>query len=152
MDIWNFINYLQCEQAALKERHEKLVNLVGEILEAVKHKELKVRCKFYNRGFCKEGKRCTFFHPQDICHEYEYSGQCSQGSSCKLRHPRKCRYWLQGDCWRLETCVYFHKEEDFDRENRQTVEEDEEITVVDNDEIDEIDESESEVRSDDDFN
>ena len=49
----------------------------------------------------------------------------------------------------METCVYFHKEEDFDRENRQTVEEDEEITVVDNDEIDE---SESEVRSDDDFN
>ena len=141
MDIWNFINYLQCEQAALKERHEKLVNLVGEILEAVKHEELKrlhrktsqFRCKYYNKGFCKEGNRCEFFHPQDNCQEFECSGQCSQGSSCKLRHPRKCRYWLRGDCWRLENCVYLHNEEDFDKENIQTVDEDEVMTVSDDD-------------------
>ena len=141
MDVWNFINYLQCEQAALKERHEKLVNLVGEILEAVKHEEWKrlhrktsqFRCKYYNKGFCKEGNRCEFFHPQDNCQEFECSGQCSKGSSCKLRHPQKCRYWLRGDCWRLGTYVYLHKEEDFDKENIQTVDEDEVMTASEDD-------------------
>ena len=33
MDVWNYLNYLQSEQAALKIKYEKLINFVGEILE-----------------------------------------------------------------------------------------------------------------------
>ena len=46
------------------------------------------------------------------------------------RHPRKCRYWTKGVCWRLESCVYLHKEEDFNKENEKTVDADEEITEI----------------------
>ena len=129
MDVWNFINYLQCEQNAMKERHEKLVNFVGEILEAIKQEELKrlenirkstqTRCRYFNKGFCREENRCKFLHPSEVCHEFEHSGRCYQGSRCTLRHPRKCRYWVRGDCWRLDACVYLHKVEDFNKENEQ---------------------------------
>jgi hypothetical protein len=121
----------------MKERHEKLVNLVHEIIEAIKQDELKrlesirrstqTRCKYFNRGFCREESRCKFLHPSEVCHEFETSGRCSQGSRCSLRHPRKCRYWVRGDCWRLESCVYLHKEEDFNKEKEITVDADEEI-------------------------
>ena len=41
MDVYNVINYLLYEQAELKEKHDKLLNLVREILEAVKDAEVK---------------------------------------------------------------------------------------------------------------
>jgi hypothetical protein len=40
---------------------------------------------------------------------------------------------LRGDCWRLETCVYLHNEEDFDKENIQTDNEDEVMFASDDD-------------------
>ena len=41
MDVYNVINYLLYQQAELKEKHEKLLNFVGEVLEAVKKTEIK---------------------------------------------------------------------------------------------------------------
>ena len=41
MDVWNIMNHLHYEQLALKEKYEQLVSLVGEILKALKHAEIK---------------------------------------------------------------------------------------------------------------
>ena len=41
MDVWNIMNHLHYEQVALKEKYEQLVSLVGEILKAIKHEEIK---------------------------------------------------------------------------------------------------------------
>ena len=121
MDVWNYLNYLQSEQAALKIKYDKLSNFVEEILEALKTEEIKrsdtkqrkihSKCRYYNRGYCKEGQRCSFFHPTEDCQEYIYSGTCSQGRQCWQRHPQKCKYWLRGNCWREDACVYLHMEE-----------------------------------------
>ena len=127
MDVWNIVNYLQCEQVALKEKYDRLISLVGNILEAVKNEEFKrlenrnkncqSKCRYYNRGYCKEGRGCEFFHPsEEVCQEYCNFGSCSQGRSCRQRHFKRCRYWLKGNCWRDKTCVYLHKQEDFEKD------------------------------------
>ena len=38
---WNYLHYLQSEQAALKMKYDKLYDFVGEILEALKTEEIK---------------------------------------------------------------------------------------------------------------
>ena len=91
MDVWNYIKYLQSEQAALKMKYDKLVSLVGEILEALKTEELKkletkqkkkpLNCRYYNRGHCQEGEGCSFIHPKYVCQEYTCSGTCSLGDA-----------------------------------------------------------------------
>ena len=77
MDIWNYVNYLQSEQVALKVKYDKLASLVGEIIEALKTEELKkwetkqkkkqFKCRYYNRGYCREGDGCSFLHPIEVC-------------------------------------------------------------------------------------
>ena len=128
MDVWNYINYLHHEQATLKAKYENLTNLVQEIFDAVKHTEMKrieknkqkkskTKCRYYNRGYCKEGESCDFLHPSEVCQEYVYNGSCPQRNRCQQRHPQSCKFWEQGDCWRGETCAYLHKEKDVDSEN-----------------------------------
>ncbi|MED6260726.1 hypothetical protein ATANTOWER_027357 [Ataeniobius toweri] len=39
-------------------------------------------CKYYNRGGCKDGARCSYLH---VC-KYFLTGSCRYGSSCKLNH------------------------------------------------------------------
>ena len=34
-----------------------------------------------------------------------------------IHNPHVCKYWLEGECWRKETCVYQHKALDLSNEN-----------------------------------
>ena len=119
------MNYLHYEQEALKERYEKLVGLVKEILEALRQEEMKnliakkkqSKCRYWNRGFCKERESCQFFHPSEVCLEYCENGSCSEGRNCQRRHPQSCKHWARGKCWRGTSCLYLHRNEDFDRES-----------------------------------
>ncbi|XP_029901555.1 protein mono-ADP-ribosyltransferase PARP12 isoform X2 [Myripristis murdjan] len=43
-----------------------------------------VPCNYYNKGYCKYGKKCHYLH---FC-KYALRGNCLYGSSCKLKHPR----------------------------------------------------------------
>ena len=127
MDVWNVLNYLQHQQAGLRENYNNLLSLVGEITKKLQKDDEKLadriqvkahsKCKYYNRGFCKEEKACEFSHPLEICEEFLDSGICTKGRACKSRHPHKCRFWSNGYCWRAENCVYLHKEEDFAKES-----------------------------------
>ena len=75
MIIWNMFLHLQHENAVMKEKYNELLTVVGEILETVKNdakqrvenddvknKKLKIRCKFLNKGFCREGSSCNYSH------------------------------------------------------------------------------------------
>ena len=116
------VNYLYQEQAGLKQKYETVISLLGEVIETLKKEEMKLlnknrvksqrRCRFYNRGFCKEGSVCSFFHPSENCKEFCTSGFCSKRESCLQRHPFQCKYWSKGYCWRKESCLYLHKKED----------------------------------------
>ena len=138
MDVYNVINNLLYEQAELKKKHDNILSFVREILEAVKEAEIKrmeskknnSRCRFFNKGFCKNGESCNFLHPDNTCKEYMESGGCSQGSACKERHPQRCRYWSRENCWRNETCLYLHNLEDFNTESDQKESETEEVCLA----------------------
>jgi hypothetical protein len=104
---WNMLCYLQQENALLKSKFNDLHKLVGEILETVKldsklrvdkdkEKKSKVRCKFQNKGFCREGSSCEYSHHDENCLEYCSSGSCSQDPICQYRHPNKCKFWMRG--------------------------------------------------------
>lgn len=40
-------------------------------------------CKYYNKGRCRDGDRCSFQH---VC-QFALTGSCRYGSKCKLNHP-----------------------------------------------------------------
>ncbi|XP_010795530.1 poly [ADP-ribose] polymerase 12 isoform X1 [Notothenia coriiceps] len=40
-------------------------------------------CKYYNKGRCRDGERCSFQH---VC-QFALTGSCRYGSKCKLNHP-----------------------------------------------------------------
>ena len=53
------------------------------------------------------------------------------------RHPQKCRYWKKGNCWRKETCLYLHNDDDFNCERSDQSEHDDKVhDVHDDDERD----------------
>ncbi|XP_062238956.1 uncharacterized protein LOC133948895 [Platichthys flesus] len=41
-------------------------------------------CRYYNKGHCRDGDRCTFPH---VC-KFALNGNCRYGFGCKLTHPR----------------------------------------------------------------
>ena len=98
MDIRNLVNNLYHEQAGLKQKYETVISLYGEVIEALKKEEMKLmnrnrvksqrRCRFYNRGFCRESPACPLFHPSENHQEFCTSGFCSRHEmeSCLQRH------------------------------------------------------------------
>ena len=124
MDVMNFMQYLQHEQAGLNQKYNHLLSIVTEILKSLTNEELKIserintkiKCKFYNRGYCREKSECKFSHLNEICQQYYEFGVCEEGRGCKERHPNKCKFWLKGDCWRGENCLYLHKDDDLGKE------------------------------------
>ena len=74
-----------------------------------KESKSKRKCRYFNRGYCKYGMNCRFYHSQVICKEYAEEGGC-QTTGCSKRHPRQCRYWTENPegCRRSDTCQYLH--------------------------------------------
>ena len=72
----------------------------------------KKKCRYFNRGFCKYGQKCRFYHPRQVCNEFLLEGICRQ-HKCPQRHPRHCRYWTtrQEGCNRGDFCQYLHVHE-----------------------------------------
>ena len=66
-------------------------------------------CSYYKRGFCKLESNCSFFHPKNLCDQFEKEGWCSK-SKCRDRHQRTCKYWRGGSCYRGESCRFSHRE------------------------------------------
>ena len=62
------------------------------------NKNIEIRCKHYNRGFCKHKSLCRYVHPRTVCEAYLKDGKCSL-KTCSSRHPKKCKYQNQG-CFR----------------------------------------------------
>ena len=76
----------------------------NENVEEIKEKR---RCKWYNRGYCREKERCSFVHPKLDCKDH-LQGRCSI-RGCTLRHRRVCKFHEKEDgCIRGEMCEYLH--------------------------------------------
>ena len=62
-------------------------------------KKEKIRCKYYNSGFCKLKSECQFRHPTTIC----IKSSC-ENKGCLSRHPKPCCY--KDQCRKRSICVY----------------------------------------------
>ena len=85
----------KAERAMLVEEVEK------EKVEDIKEKR---RCKWFNRGYCKEKERCSFVHPRQDCQEH-LQGRCT------IRHWRVCKFNTTEEGYnRDKMCEYIHNE------------------------------------------
>ena len=67
------------------------------------------KCRYYNRGHCKQKSFCEFTHPRDICQSYLEGKKCEM-KQCKNRHPKVCKYWSKSKagCRREGFCDFLH--------------------------------------------
>ena len=69
-------------------------------------------CRFDRIGYCRVGKdKCFFYHADETCEIYEELGFCFK-LVCQERHPRPCRYFRRGRCYRENECKYLHRRTD----------------------------------------
>ena len=87
----------------LKEKKEE------EDIEQPKDKKGKrsKRCRYWNRGFCREKSSCLFSHVKEDCESFQKEGSCYD-RTCKKRHRKECRYYSKGNCFRGNRCEYKH--------------------------------------------
>ena len=63
-------------------------------------------CRYFKFGFCKYTDRCKFMHVQELC-----GNPTCDIRTCKLRHPRICKYYRDYKrCKFSEYCAFKHIE------------------------------------------
>ena len=114
-------------QKDFEEKYEKVCMVVSELSEVIKHLEKKIiemehcqeeprktkfrrKCKFFNSGFCKRREDCRFEHPESLCETFQGNVKCPSFRTCPHRHPKVCRDWKVGKCFRGEICLYLHQQ------------------------------------------
>ena len=72
--------------------------------------KFRVKCNFYNQGFCRQGSSCEYEHPVNVCEQYLKEGECLK-RHCNGRHIYKCRYFQspQG-CFRGNSCIVLREQ------------------------------------------
>ena len=66
------------------------------------------RCKWWNRGYCREKERCAFKHPQEDCQDH-LKGRCTTRGCTSLRHRKRCKFFSsETGCHRGDRCQYLH--------------------------------------------
>ena len=69
------------------------------------------RCMWWNWGYCREKKHCSFSHPSGYCWDH-LQGRCSARGGSTLRHREVCKFLdSEAGCLWENTCEYFHSEE-----------------------------------------
>ena len=105
-----------------------------EVMKDNEAKE-KPRCRWWNRGYCREQEGCSFSHPSEDCQEH-LQGRCNT-KGCLLRHRRECKFLsTEAGCHRGDMCAYLHKVEKGDKEHKNIeIETQTENTSIDNDKM-----------------
>ena len=81
----------------------------------------KIRCNFFNRGFCSAGSDCLFDHPEEDCEAHMVGNFC-RDRKCRKRNRFPCKYRnSERGCTRGEECMFLHEKP---RENIHNVSED----------------------------
>ena len=65
------------------------------------------RCRYFNRGHCRNKSECRFAHPSQSCSKYLEEGKC-EGQSCAYRHPKICKWMKARNGCRRHNCDYLH--------------------------------------------
>ena len=98
-----------------KEVHDPLFDVATKAagLEVDKDRETIVkevkRCKWWDRGFCRERGACFYSHTKGDCQEH-LKGGCTIKGCNTFRHRKKCRYFNTAvGCHRGESSEYLHE-------------------------------------------
>ena len=70
-------------------------------MTTTEHKE-QLKCKYYNKGYCKNRSECKFYHPTSDCKEQ------FENRKCKFRHRNICRYKQYCYHYMKGQCEYIH--------------------------------------------
>ena len=98
-----------------KARKAERANIAEELKEN-KVKEPR-RCKWWNRGYCREQGGRSFSHPTEDCQDH-LQGGCHTKGCRNLRHRKKCKYFESSQgCYRGERCEYLHINIGTEKEN-----------------------------------
>ena len=77
------------------------------------------KCKWWNRGYCREKGECRYSHSKDDCEDH-LKGSCITKRCITLRHRKKCKYFnTEGGCSRGETCEYLHEKDVKEKEHME---------------------------------
>ena len=66
-------------------------------------------CKFYSKGFCKNGSSCTYSHSNSDCKDHTENGKCDR-NDCPHRHREDCTFYNSSrGCNRKSKCAFLHR-------------------------------------------
>ena len=86
---------------------KKAAGIDEEKLKELEVKETR-RCKWWNRGFCRDRKGCSFNHPKEDCPDH-IRDKCINKGCINRRHRKQCRYVdTEEGCHRGLNCEYLH--------------------------------------------
>ena len=54
-----------------------------------------IKCKWFNRGYCRMKSLCEFYHPTNVCKNTKNNEECLN-KDCQDKHPKDCKNWLKG--------------------------------------------------------
>ena len=69
-------------------------------------------CRYNKFGYCKHKDMCRNQHINEIC-----ENSLCDIISCNLRHPRKCKYYMEYNRCKFSPCAYLHVEKNEVRNN-----------------------------------
>ena len=61
------------------------------------------KCKYYNRGYCKNKEDCENLHNDKVCDDLD----CDE-NKCEKRHPNPCRFGPRCQFKKRKQCLYLH--------------------------------------------
>ena len=65
------------------------------------------KCRYFNRGHCRNKSECQFSHPSEICAIY-LQGFICQEKTCKSRHPKVCKWTKTVTGCKRQDCDFLH--------------------------------------------
>ena len=102
---------------------QALGHRVKEVTTSAPKVKMSRRCKWWNRGYCREQVNCLLRHEGEDCPEHINSGSCIN-RGC---HRKLCKYWsLEEGCHRDLKCQFLHKDKSNTNQTKETKEKDKE--------------------------
>ena len=108
---------IELEKLKVKSLNE-VINNQNKVIETLRNKHecettkrrSQIKCRYWNRGYCKEGDSCNFKHLEEDCESFLKNRKC-EDMKCYKRHRTYCRYFrTEEGCYRKASCQYLHVE------------------------------------------
>ena len=94
------------ESEIQRYQHDKIEHSKDDSIKETRNKSNQ-KCRYFNRGHCRNKSECLFVHPSQICSTYLEEGKC-EVKTCASRHPKMCKWMRAATGCRRQNCDYLH--------------------------------------------